>query len=789
MLINELDRRAISIIRHTQKNTEDNRAEVAPLWKGEARPKPNYSSAKKNWESTRAMLDREDVLKEYLEVIKGWEQDHLVEEVPPPEEEKGFYLPHFPVIRRDKETTKARIVANGKAAFHGLSLNDCMMSGPKVINSLVQVLMKFRAHRCAVMVDVANMFLRVRMPAADRAYHRFVFSDESGAIHHRQFIGHIFGSAGSLCVAVAVLKLAALKFHSSRPKAAEAILDKSVVDDVLASYPEESEMAEACEGLKEICASIGMKLHKWSSNFPDWLPPGAHRVSEVEIVDKQSEGCAGNEDDVNVEGNFYKPLGLGWETAADELSFNYKVKHEPPYTKLTLLKLYMSVFDPLGLLIPFIMSARILYRDLRREGVDWEEEVSATMEDEWKKWISQLVLLDEFRFPRSVDLDRERDQLAVFTDASSDGYGAVAYLFNNERARIIYARACVNSDPARTIPMLELLGAELGVVTAREVARALEFALHEVAFFSDSQTVLNWIRNPARDVSHHIARKLGQIRDAVPAENWNFVPTADNPADAVSRGCKLEQLLNSDLWCEGPEFLKSKEKWPDHGIPSAERRSLQEEDQLSRLVGIFCINRTRTERVPLRGEQLLEPRMRGRLDRREDHTQVERAHVPPARPVVRGRGPGQLEGRGAHGAARAVAQRMRGAAQARLPARQARLDQVGCQMDRWDDRDGRTCSKPGDPCPRKEFAPRKALAGVCALRSPAPRRRPQDLAGRGEKENLGLRRHHASTQDHPGLRHLRPQPSHSFQSPASPFALVPDGGGRPANGIFPRAGR
>lgn len=45
-------------------------------------------------------------------------------------------------------------------------------------------------------------------------------------------------------------------------------------------------------------------------------------------------------------------------------------------TKMSLLKAYMALFDPLGLLMPFIMSARILYRDLWREGGDWYEEVT-----------------------------------------------------------------------------------------------------------------------------------------------------------------------------------------------------------------------------------------------------------------------------------------------------------------------------------------------------------------------------------------------------------------------------
>ena len=36
----------------------------------------------------------------------------------------GWYLPHFPVIREDRMTTKIRIVFDAAAKFHGKGLND-----------------------------------------------------------------------------------------------------------------------------------------------------------------------------------------------------------------------------------------------------------------------------------------------------------------------------------------------------------------------------------------------------------------------------------------------------------------------------------------------------------------------------------------------------------------------------------------------------------------------------------------------------------------------------------------
>ena len=48
------------------------------------------------------------------------------------EEGPSWFLPHFPVISEDRETTKARIVFDSAARCKGVSLNDAMLTGPKL---------------------------------------------------------------------------------------------------------------------------------------------------------------------------------------------------------------------------------------------------------------------------------------------------------------------------------------------------------------------------------------------------------------------------------------------------------------------------------------------------------------------------------------------------------------------------------------------------------------------------------------------------------------------------------
>ena len=68
-------------------------------------------------------LRKPDVLRSYKEAMNA-------NEINEPEDGPRWYLPHFPVIREDRETTKVRIVFDSAARCKGVSLNDAMLTGP-----------------------------------------------------------------------------------------------------------------------------------------------------------------------------------------------------------------------------------------------------------------------------------------------------------------------------------------------------------------------------------------------------------------------------------------------------------------------------------------------------------------------------------------------------------------------------------------------------------------------------------------------------------------------------------
>ena len=122
-----------------------------------------------------------EVIKEYDSVIKEWLKNGIVEVVGKPadgEVRKTNYLPHHAVIRRDKATTKLRVVYDASARSNGGALNDCLYTVPPLAENVFDILLRFRASRIALTGDLEKAFLMVSIAEEDRDVIRFLWVDD-----------------------------------------------------------------------------------------------------------------------------------------------------------------------------------------------------------------------------------------------------------------------------------------------------------------------------------------------------------------------------------------------------------------------------------------------------------------------------------------------------------------------------------------------------------------------------------------------------------------------------------
>ena len=122
-----------------------------------------------------------DILREYNSIIKTQIQQGIVEIIEHPEQtnaERIHYLPHHAVVRRDKDTTKLRIVYDASSKVNGPSLNECLHAGPKFDQKILDVLLRFCVHKVAVAADIEKAFLMIAMTEKDRDVLRFLWVDD-----------------------------------------------------------------------------------------------------------------------------------------------------------------------------------------------------------------------------------------------------------------------------------------------------------------------------------------------------------------------------------------------------------------------------------------------------------------------------------------------------------------------------------------------------------------------------------------------------------------------------------
>ena len=121
---------------------------------------------------------------------------------------KTWYLPHHGVYNPNKPG-KIRVVYDCGAKFNGISLNDCLLQGPDLMNNLFGVLTRFRCGTVAFVGDLEAMFYQVRVPPLQRSFLRFLWwpeGDLDKEVMEYQMCVHIFGAKSSPSVANFVVR-------------------------------------------------------------------------------------------------------------------------------------------------------------------------------------------------------------------------------------------------------------------------------------------------------------------------------------------------------------------------------------------------------------------------------------------------------------------------------------------------------------------------------------------------------------------------------------------------------
>jgi len=82
-----------------------------------------------------------------------------------------YFIPYHPVVKRDTTGIKIRVVFEASAsASTGSSLNECLVTGPKLQTEISDVLLRNRLRKFVFTADITKMYRQIRIHERDRVY-------------------------------------------------------------------------------------------------------------------------------------------------------------------------------------------------------------------------------------------------------------------------------------------------------------------------------------------------------------------------------------------------------------------------------------------------------------------------------------------------------------------------------------------------------------------------------------------------------------------------------------------
>ena len=467
-----------------------------------------------------------------------------------------YYMPMHSVRKVSSTTTKLRVVFDASAkTTSGLSYNDTLAVGPMLHMTLDKILMRFRMYRVALTGDVQKMYREILLAPSDQNFHRFVWRAQVNDPVTEFCMNRVtFGVTSSPYVAVKTLQQVAEDFGKDHPGMVDHIKKSFYVDDLLGGADTVAEAVELQRQLSVILNEAGFTLRKFRSSHDQVVREIPQDLVEP-IPQKELVDCYVSKHP--------KALGVKWNSESDRMAVDVCTQERFEVTKRGLLGDISRTFDVLGWINPVILPMKLLMQELWDPNLGWDAPLPEPLRIRHKLWREELSQLIDLELPRCYFADEPSEEVSLhgFSDASEKAYGAVVYIratYENHppTVKLVVAKNRVLPlKEKRTIPELELMGAVLLADLLQTVQQTLELEIGQVRAWSDSTTVLCWLKSVPTKYKVFVGNRITTATEYFPSSIWSHVPTLENPADYASRGTSAGELKENTLWWSGPSWL------------------------------------------------------------------------------------------------------------------------------------------------------------------------------------------------------------------------------------------
>ena len=491
------------------------------------------------------------------------------------------------MFKKDRITTTTRVVFDASSRnSDGKSLNEQLLKGPKKQIDLQALLLKFRMKRVILIADISRMFYNIEINEDYRDYYRLLwnFEEDDGPPKIYRFRRLLMGANDSPCIAISVVHHHLDKISKEKPHLKELttlIKENLYVDDLVLSLSSEKEAIKIRKEITDIFRGMKMKIRKWASNSSRVLAT----IPRDDLYPYETKQLVETDEGLEKEMNFSESLiskatkimGMAFDPKKDKFHYkNYEnlTEEKPPKkTKRGLSKIIPSIFDPNGLVQPFILRGKLLlkrawkHKKPNGEGLSWDEMLPVSFHKDMDDWIEDIKEVSKFAVDRFLfkDLEETPKSSSLYIDAFADGgegaFGCSIYIryhssdHDRYHSKLIFSSSRVAPSKEKlSIPKKELNGLLLTHEKAMYVSNILGIPPENIRIHSDSLVAIQWIKSPPEKLKVYVANRVKKIQKF--CLKLLYVPGTENPADLLTKPRPTSHFVNNEFWTNGPKLLE-----------------------------------------------------------------------------------------------------------------------------------------------------------------------------------------------------------------------------------------
>ena len=180
---------------------------------------------------------------------------------------------------------------------------------------------------------------------------------------------------------------------------------------------------------------------------------------------------------------------------------------------------------------------RLFLQKLWNKEKDWDNTMDKEDIGKWRQVVEETKELSINDVPGYIG--GKNSQLICFCDSARNAYSTAIYLKTMDeerksRVKLIFSKARITPKKAMSIPRLELMALLIGVCSLKFISKELGLESTQRIIWTDSQCVLNWLKNNKR-LSLFVKNRITVFTKEKNVE-FRYINLKDNPADLLSRG-------------------------------------------------------------------------------------------------------------------------------------------------------------------------------------------------------------------------------------------------------------